>query len=224
MLGATIAALIWANAPWHSSYETLRTTLVGPDVLHLRLSLAVWAGDGLLALFFFVAGLEVKEELTHGELQNLRDAALPVTAAIGGVITPALLYIAVSWNAPDAGEGWAIPTATDIAFALAVLAIVASAMPESLRTFLLTLAVVDDLDRDRHHRHLLQSRVPSLALLRRGRLPCCLLAASARRLPGGLALYPARGRHLGARARCGYPRHGRRGRAWPADERGFSRR
>jgi Na+:H+ antiporter, NhaA family len=145
MLGATVAALIWANTPWHSSYETLRTTLVGPDVLHLRLSLADWAADGLLALFFFVAGLEVKEEITHGELRNPRYAALPVTAAIGGVVTPALIYVLVSWNAPDAGTGWAIPTATDIAFALAVLAVIASAMPESLRTFLLTLAVVDDL-------------------------------------------------------------------------------
>jgi NhaA family Na+:H+ antiporter len=145
MLGATVAALIWANTPWHSSYETLRTTLVGPDVLHLRLSLADWAADGLLAMFFFVAGLEVKEELTHGELRNPRYAALPVTAAIGGVVTPALVYIVVSWNAPGAGTGWAIPTATDIAFALAVLAVIASAMPESLRTFLLTLAVVDDL-------------------------------------------------------------------------------
>ena len=134
MLGATIAALIWANTPWHSSYETLRTTLVGPDVLHLRLSLADWAADGLLALFFFVAGLEVKEEITHGELRNPRYAALPVTAAIGGVVLPALIYIAVSWHAPDAGTGWAIPTATDIAFALAVLAVIASAMPESLRT------------------------------------------------------------------------------------------
>ena len=145
MLAATVAALIWANTPWHSSYETLRATLVGPDVLHLRLSLAHWAADGLLALFFFVAGLEVKEELAHGELRNLRDAVLPVTAAIGGVATPAIIYVAVSWNAPGAGEGWAIPTATDIAFALAVLAITASALPDSLRAFLLTLAVVDDL-------------------------------------------------------------------------------
>jgi NhaA family Na+:H+ antiporter len=145
MLGATVAALIWANTPWHDSYETLRATVVGPDVLHLRLSLAAWAADGLLAIFFFVAGLEVKEELTHGDLRNPRYAALPVTAAIGGVITPALIYVVVSWNAPGAAKGWAIPTATDIAFALAVLAVIASAMPESLRTFLLTLAVVDDL-------------------------------------------------------------------------------
>jgi Na+:H+ antiporter, NhaA family len=145
MLVATVAALIWANTPWHNSYETLRTTKVGPDVLHLRLSLAHWAADGLLALFFFVAGLEVKEELTHGELRKLRDAALPISAAIGGVITPVLIYVVVSWNVPGAGVGWAIPTATDIAFALAVLAITASALPDALRTFLLTLAVVDDL-------------------------------------------------------------------------------
>ncbi len=141
MLAATVAALVWANSPWSDSYQALRELVPGP----LGLSLYQWAADGLLAVFFFVAGLEVKEEFVHGELSNLRDAALPIIAAVAGMIVPALLYLAVSWGVDGAARGWAIPTATDIAFALAVLAVTASAMPDALRAFLLTLAVVDDL-------------------------------------------------------------------------------
>ncbi len=141
MLAATVAALIWANSAWSDSYQALRDTVPGP----LHLSLYQWASDGLLAVFFFVAGLEVKEEFVHGELSNLRDAILPIVAAVAGMIVPAILYLAVSWGVEDAVRGWAIPTATDIAFALAILAVTASAMPDALRAFLLTLAVVDDL-------------------------------------------------------------------------------
>ncbi|MFF4774630.1 Na+/H+ antiporter NhaA [Microtetraspora fusca] len=141
MLAATVAALIWANSPWSGSYQALRETVPGP----LNLSLYQWASDGLLAVFFFVAGLEVKEEFVHGKLSNLRDAALPIVAAIAGMIVPAVLYLAVSSGVDGAARGWAIPTATDIAFALAILAVTASAMPDALRAFLLTLAVVDDL-------------------------------------------------------------------------------
>ncbi|WP_285704708.1 Na+/H+ antiporter NhaA [Microtetraspora sp. NBRC 16547] len=141
MLAATVAALIWANSAWSDSYQALRNTVPGP----LNLTLYQWASDGLLAIFFFVAGLEVKEEFVHGELSNLRDAILPIVAAIAGMIVPAILYLAVSWGVDGAAKGWAIPTATDIAFALAVLAVTASAMPDALRAFLLTLAVVDDL-------------------------------------------------------------------------------
>ncbi|WP_433418864.1 Na+/H+ antiporter NhaA [Microtetraspora malaysiensis] len=141
MLAATVAALIWANSAWSDSYQTLRETVPGP----LGLSLYQWASDGLLAVFFFVAGLEVKEEFVHGKLSNVRDAVLPIVAAIAGMIIPAILYLVVSSGVDGAAKGWAIPTATDIAFALAILAVAAPAMPNALRAFLLTLAVVDDL-------------------------------------------------------------------------------
>ncbi|MGV9302340.1 Na+/H+ antiporter NhaA [Nonomuraea sp. NPDC003727] len=144
MLLATLAALVWANVAY-DSYEALRTATFGPAALHLDMELYRWAQNGLLTIFFFVAGLEVKEEFVHGELSHLRKAALPIIAAVSGMIVPALVYLAVSWGVEDAARGWAIPTATDIAFALAVLAVTASAMPASLRAFLLTCAVVDDL-------------------------------------------------------------------------------
>ncbi|GAB3656918.1 Na+/H+ antiporter NhaA [Actinocorallia lasiicapitis] len=143
MLAATILALIWVNSPWSSSYEAFKGWEFGPSWFHL--SMAHLAADGLLAIFFFIAGLELREELTHGELKRLSDALLPVMAAVGGVITPALIFLAVSAGTADALKGWAIPTATDIAFALAVLAITFSNCPPPLRAFLLTLAVVDDL-------------------------------------------------------------------------------
>src|SRR5262245_24864405 len=116
---------------------------VGPSALHLDLSLATWAADGLLAIFFFVAGLELKREFVAGDLRDPRRAAIPVVAAVGGVVVPAVLYTLV--NLGGAVRGWAIPTATDIAFALAVLAVIGRCLPAALRTFLLTLAVVDDL-------------------------------------------------------------------------------
>ncbi|SDG42176.1 Na+:H+ antiporter, NhaA family [Sinosporangium album] len=144
MLVATVVALIWANISYES-YDALRSTKIGPEFLHLDLELVKWAQNGLLTIFFFVAGLEVKEEFVHGELSNLKKAALPIIAAFAGMAVPAIVYLLVSWGAPDAARGWAIPTATDIAFALAVLAVTASAMPSSLRAFLLTCAVVDDL-------------------------------------------------------------------------------
>ncbi|SNS93129.1 Na+:H+ antiporter, NhaA family [Streptosporangium subroseum] len=144
MLLATVAALVWANVA-DDSYEALRTTTFGPEALHLHLTLSQWAQNGLLTIFFFIAGVEVKEEFVHGELSNLRSAALPILASVAGMIVPVLIYLAVSWGAPGAGRGWAIPTATDIAFALAVLAVTASSMPAALRAFLLTSAVVDDL-------------------------------------------------------------------------------
>ena len=119
---------------------------VGPAALHLDLTLAQWAADGLLAIFFFVAGLELKREFVAGDLRRPRRAVLPVAAAVGGMVLPALVFIAVNARAaPGDLAGWAIPTATDIAFALAVLAVVGTALPTALRTFLLTLAVVDDL-------------------------------------------------------------------------------
>jgi NhaA family Na+:H+ antiporter len=143
LLAGTLVALIWANSPWSGGYHRLTGLTVGPSALHLDLSLATWAADGLLAIFFFVAGLELKREFVAGDLRDPRRAAVPVAAAGAGVIVPAVLYSLV--NLGGAVEGWAIPTATDIAFALAVLAVVGRSLPTALRTFLLTLAVVDDL-------------------------------------------------------------------------------
>ncbi|MFI6743189.1 Na+/H+ antiporter NhaA [Nonomuraea sp. NPDC050451] len=143
LLAAALAALIWANSPWAQTYEDLRTIEAGPAALHLNLDLATWAADGLLAIFFFVAGLELKREFVAGDLRDLRRAVVPVAAAAGGVVVPALVYLAVAGQV--GASGWAIPTATDIAFALAVLAVIGRCLPDALRTFLLTLAVVDDL-------------------------------------------------------------------------------
>ncbi|MCW2842213.1 MAG: sodium/proton antiporter, NhaA family [Nocardioides sp.] len=144
ILGALVA-VAWANTPWSSAYDALRDWRVGPSALHLDLSLGSWAADGLLAIFFFVAGLELKREFVAGDLRDPRRAALPVVAAVGGMVAPALVYVA--WNlGPDGAlTGWAIPTATDIAFAVAILAVISTHLPAGLRTFLLTLAVVDDL-------------------------------------------------------------------------------
>ncbi|MEV4575308.1 Na+/H+ antiporter NhaA [Nonomuraea jabiensis] len=143
LLAAALTALIWANSPWAQTYQDLRAIEAGPAALHLNLDLATWAADGLLAVFFFVAGLELKREFVAGDLRDLRRAVVPVAAAAGGVVVPALVYLAVAGG--TAAKGWAIPTATDIAFALAVLAVIGRSLPDALRTFLLTLAVVDDL-------------------------------------------------------------------------------
>ncbi|SDG12478.1 sodium/proton antiporter, NhaA family (TC 2.A.33.1.1) [Blastococcus aurantiacus] len=145
LLGAAIA-LVWANSPWAESYETLRDTRVGPASLHLDLTLGTWAADGLLAIFFFVAGLELKREFVAGDLREPRRAALPIAAAVGGMAVPALIFVLFNLGGADGAlSGWAIPSATDIAFALAVLAVISTHLPSALRTFLLTLAVVDDL-------------------------------------------------------------------------------
>ncbi|GAA1408707.1 Na+/H+ antiporter NhaA [Catellatospora coxensis] len=145
LLAAAVVALIWANSPWAASYEAVRAYEVGPAGLHLHLPLGVWAADGLLAIFFFVAGLELKREFVAGDLREPSRAVVPIAAAAGGVLLPALIYTMVNRGDPAALRGWAIPTATDIAFALAVLAVVGRNLPSALRTFLLTLAVVDDL-------------------------------------------------------------------------------
>jgi NhaA family Na+:H+ antiporter len=148
LLGAALLALLWANSPWSDGYAALRDLTVGVDWGHLKLSLGHWAADGLLAIFFFVAGLELKRELLVGDLRDPAKAAVPVVAAICGVVVPALVFLgAVRLAGGDANamHGWAIPTATDIAFALAVLAVLGSFLPDALRSFLLTLAVVDDV-------------------------------------------------------------------------------
>ena len=146
LLVGTVVALVWVNSPAGDGYTALRDYTIGPEALHLNLSLGTWAADGLLAIFFFVVGLELKREFVAGDLRDPARAALPILAALGGVVVPAAIYIAVNLNTGGGAlNGWAIPTATDIAFALAILAIISTHLPTGLRTFLLTLAVVDDL-------------------------------------------------------------------------------
>lgn len=137
---AAAVAVVWANTGWSGAYLDLRHHQLGP------LTVEQWAADGALTIFFFVAGLELKREFVVGSLSRIADAVVPVVAAACGVAVPALIYLAVNLGHPDGRPGgWAIPSATDIAFALAVLAVVGSALPPQLRAFLLTLAVVDDL-------------------------------------------------------------------------------
>lgn len=148
LLAAAAVALVWANSPWAAGYFSLRDLSIGgePFGLHLTLTVGEWAADGLLAIFFFVVGLELKREFVAGDLRDPARAALPIAAAVGGMVVPALIFVAFTVDAGDGAlRGWAIPTATDIAFAVAVLAVISTHLPTALRTFLLTLAVVDDL-------------------------------------------------------------------------------
>ncbi|MEV5316850.1 Na+/H+ antiporter NhaA [Streptomyces sp. NPDC052687] len=146
LLVAAAAALVWANVPaLRESYETVSHFHIGPKSLGLDLSVAHWAADGLLAVFFFVAGIELKRELVAGDLRDPKAAALPVVAALCGMAAPALVYVLTNTAGGGSLAGWAVPTATDIAFALAVLAVIGTSLPSALRAFLLTLAVVDDL-------------------------------------------------------------------------------
>jgi len=141
-----VVALILANGPLASAYNHAIHTLAGLDFgdWTLKMSLNHWINDGLMALFFFVVGLELKREFLVGELANLRNAVLPIAAAIGGMVVPALVYFAINPDG-DAALGWGIPMATDIAFAIGALALLASRVPKALITFLVALAIVDDL-------------------------------------------------------------------------------
>lgn len=150
MVLAAAIALVWANSMWSGGYFALRDFHIGYAPWGLDLSVGEWASDGLLAIFFFLVGLELKQEIIAGDLRNPRTAAMPIMAAIGGVIVPAVVYVAViAIGAPteigSLAHGWATPTATDITFAVAILALLAPNLPSGLRLFLLTLAVVDDL-------------------------------------------------------------------------------
>ncbi|MGA5040149.1 Na+/H+ antiporter NhaA [Streptomyces capoamus] len=146
LLLAAVTALLWANIPGlRHSYETVGHLHLGPGSIGLNLSIAHWAADGLLAVFFFVAGIELKRELVAGDLRDPRAAVLPVVAALCGMAVPAVVYTLSVHAGGGSTQGWAVPTATDIAFALAVLAVIGTSLPSALRAFLLTLAVVDDL-------------------------------------------------------------------------------
>ncbi|MDO4241610.1 MAG: Na+/H+ antiporter NhaA [Microbacteriaceae bacterium] len=141
---AALAGFLLANSPLAQWYFELRNTYVGIPELGLKLSLGHWAADGLLAIFFFIVGLELKHEFVRGDLSKFSTAIVPVAAAFGGVAVPALIFTAFNAGTPLV-HGWAIPTATDIAFAVAILGLIAPGIPPALRMFLLTLAVVDDL-------------------------------------------------------------------------------
>src|SRR5690349_11152095 len=145
LVAAAVIALVWANSPASASYFALRDFRIGYEPWHLELSLGAWAADGLLAIFFFLVGLELKREFVAGDLRQFSKSVVPIAAAAGGVAVPAVIYAVVNLTSPETLRGWAIPTATDIAFAVAVLAIIGSHLPSALRIFLLTLAVVDDL-------------------------------------------------------------------------------
>ena len=146
LLLAAVVALLWANSPWRGSYEALWATTLRIDLggLHVSEDLRHWVSDGLMALFFFVVGLEIKREVTTGELRSPRSVALPAVAALGGMVVPAAIYLALNAGGEGA-DGWGIPMATDIAFAVGVLTLAARHAPSGLKPFLLTLAIVDDI-------------------------------------------------------------------------------
>ncbi len=141
LLGAAIAALVWANSPWHDSYHhvwELELTLST-----IQLPIHAWINDALMAIFFFLVGMEIKHEIVHGELADMRKAALPIVGALGGMIIPALFFVALNYGKPGQ-HGWGVPMATDIAFSLGVLGMV-KGIPSELKIFLLTLAIADDI-------------------------------------------------------------------------------
>ncbi len=143
---STVVALVWVNSPWSSSYHDLFETHIKfqiGTILTLDLPFEMWINDALMALFFFVVGLEIKRELVAGELKDPRAAALPAMAALGGMVFPALIY--VGFNLGGATHGWGIPMATDIAFAIGVVSLLGSKVPGTMKVFLLTLAIVDDI-------------------------------------------------------------------------------
>jgi Na+:H+ antiporter, NhaA family len=145
LVAGAVLALVWVNSPWAASYERLwsQSLSVGLGDHVLRLSLRQWLNEGLMTIFFLVVGLEIKRELVVGHLKTKRAAALPIFAALGGMIVPAVIYLAIAGG--SAPKGWAIPMATDIALAVGVLAVVGDRVPSSLRAFLLALAIVDDI-------------------------------------------------------------------------------
>ncbi len=146
---AAFAALILSNSPWSGSYERFLQMpgelRIGNDALVLSKPLLVWVNDLWMAVFFFLVGLEIKRELVEGELRTVRQAMLPAVAALGGMIVPALIYTAINWGDDVALRGWAIPAATDIAFALGVLVLLGNRVPPSLKVFLTAVAILDDL-------------------------------------------------------------------------------
>src|SRR6516165_8055875 len=146
LLASTVAALVWANSPWEQSYHALWNVQIPAGFGRFILSESghQWINDGLMSLFFFLVGLEIKREVLVGELSSLRVAALPFIAAVGGMVIPALLFFVVS-HGTDAQNGWAIPMSTDTAFALGLLALLGRRVPVALKVFVTAIAIVDDI-------------------------------------------------------------------------------
>ena len=219
LLLATLAALVWANSPWSASYESFWHTEVSLRFgnAELALDLRHWINDGLMAFFFFVVGLEIRREFDMGELRERRRVATPVLAAVGGMVAPALIYLAINAGEPTA-RGWGIAMGTDTAFALGILTLVGGATPR-VRTFLLTLVIVDDI---------VALLVIALAYTvrpvvrragRRGRAVRRHPRPAGPRRPQRRALLPGRHRHVDRHAGLGRPRHHRRGGGRPARHR-----
>ncbi|MBN9246470.1 MAG: Na+/H+ antiporter NhaA, partial [Hyphomicrobium sp.] len=147
LLGAAVLALIIANSPLREMYQHLLSMHVQIGVAPFALTKEVihWINDGLMSVFFFLVGLEIKREAIRGALSNRRAAMLPIIGALGGMVVPALIYASINWDNDIALRGWAIPAATDIAFAVGVMAALASRLPPALKVFLLALAIIDDL-------------------------------------------------------------------------------
>ncbi|WP_313600059.1 Na+/H+ antiporter NhaA [Epilithonimonas vandammei] len=137
-------SLIIANTSSAEGFQNFLDTKIGTEIFHLNYSLSVWINDGLMAIFFLLVGLEIKRELVEGELSDIKKASLPIFAAIGGMLIPALIFIAFN-HSTDYKNGWAIPMATDIAFSLAIISLLGKSVPNSLKIFLSALAIVDDL-------------------------------------------------------------------------------
>ena len=183
LFGATVVALVWANSPWSASYFALwklpvqigRRPLLSMDLHH-------WIDDGLMVLFFLVVGLEIKREIVKGELSSFRQAALPIMAALGGMIIPAILYFAFNRSGPGA-RGWGIPMATDIGFAMGVLALLGKRIPSSLRVFMLALAIVDDVGAILVIAFFYTPKISLSALAVAGGLLVLLVVISVRRVP-----------------------------------------
>jgi NhaA family Na+:H+ antiporter len=194
LLGAALVALAWANSPWGAGYERLWETPLGVragEAFDVTLSLRGWINEALMAVFFLVVGMEIKRELVHGELSSPTRAALPAMGALGGMVVPAGLYLALQ---PGGGaeRGWGIPMATDIAFAVAALSLLGSRVPSGLRVFLLALAIVDDL-----------GAVAVIALFYTEDLELASLGLAAAGLVAGLVLRWAGVRALGVYALLG---------------------
>jgi NhaA family Na+:H+ antiporter len=183
LFGATVVALVWANSPWSASYFALwklpvqigRRPLLAMDLHH-------WIDDGLMVLFFLVVGLEIKREIVKGELSSFRQAALPIMAALGGMIIPAILYFTLNRSGPSA-RGWGIPMATDIGFAMGVLALLGKRIPSSLRVFMLALAIVDDVGAILVIAFFYTPKISLSALAVAGVLLALLVVISVRRVP-----------------------------------------
>jgi NhaA family Na+:H+ antiporter len=183
LFAATIVALAWANSPWSASYFTLwkHPLKIGFRPL-FSMDLHHWIDDGLMAVFFLVVGLEIKREIVKGELSSFRQAALPIMAALGGMILPALIYSALNRSGIGA-HGWGIPMATDIGFALGVLALLGNRIPSSLRIFMLALAIVDDVGAILVIAFFYTPQISLSALAVAGGFLAVLVAAAIRRAP-----------------------------------------